>query len=131
MQREIKFRAWDKRQKQMSRIFTLIELTQYEHIFEVKFKYLAQFKDLIWLEYTGLKDKNGKEIFEGDITNYGAVEWCECLNWDGGGSNHPGFYFKDKYEYGAKGDLSYHDGFDDGIEVIGNIWENPELLEVK
>ena len=70
----------------------------------------------------GLNDKTGKEIYSGDITNYGIVEWCECLNWDGGGSLHPGFYFKDKYEC-ERGELSYHSGFDDDIEIIGNIYE--------
>ena len=73
--------------------------------------------------YTTREDKNARGIYEGDITNYGVIEWCDCLNWDGGGSEHPGFYFKDKYECNEKGSLSYHDGFDEDIEIIGNIFK--------
>ena len=79
-------------------------------------------------QYTGLKDKNGKEIYEGDITNHGIVEYNKRLTWDGAGSPHPGFYFKQAYSYGEDGELSYHTGFDD-VEILGNIYENPELLE--
>ena len=79
-------------------------------------------------QYIDRKDKNGTEIYEGDKTNCGTVEWCECLNWDGGGSMHPGFYFKEKYEH-ERGELSYHDGFDDDVEVLSNIHENSELLK--
>lgn len=70
-------------------------------------------------------DKNGKEIYEGDITNYGEVFWCNDLSWDSGGSSHSGFYFKRKWE-SELGDLDYHLGFDDKIEVIGNIYDLPE-----
>lgn len=81
---------------------------------------------LKFLQYTGLKDKNGREIYEGDIlTDYGDegpifVEFS---------MKHAGFVFVDKFDahgptlYTPK-EISY-----EIFEVIGNIYENPELLE--
>lgn len=80
-------------------------------------KTLCQFIDRI--------DKNGKEIYEGDITNYGEVFWFNSLTWDGGGSSHSGFYLRHIWE-GEVGELDYHTGFDDKIEVIGNIHDLSE-----
>lgn len=74
-------------------------------------------------EYTGQNDKNGNEIWEGDITNMGVIEFQNNLNWDGGGSEHSGFYFK---TYEDCGDLEWYDCLID-CEVIGNVWQNPEL----
>lgn len=85
-------------------------------------------------QYTGLKDKNGKKIFEGDILLDNAiVKWFDDLFWDGGGSNHPGFYCKEWFEYGdfEYADMRYHKRLDSDCEVIGNIHDNPELLETK
>ena len=120
MSREIKFRYWD-----------IINEAMIEdaHLLDSLNEKLARPNEYVLEQFTGLHDKDGKPIYEGDITNYGIIEWCDCLNWDGGGSTHPGFYFKDKYEGYDKGGLSYHYGFDKDIEVIGNIHQNPELIK--
>ena len=77
-------------------------------------------------QYTVLKDKNGNEIYEGDILQGGAiVEWFNELTYDSGGANHSGFYCKKWFEWDS--DISWHDGFDD-CKIIGNIHQNPELL---
>lgn len=84
-------------------------------------------------EYTGLKDQNGKKIFEGDIVGYrhefwqcpmqSVVEYCADKR------NYPAFDLKDNdYEANAL-QLAYER--DIQIEVIGNIHDNPEMLEVE
>ncbi len=83
------------------------------------------------MQYIGSQDVNNKDIYEGDFTNHGVVEYNTKLNWDSGGSEHPGFYFREGYDcLGNEAELEYHTGFDD-CEVLGNIYENPELLEKK
>lgn len=98
-------------------------VTKYGDIYEVVPETVGQ--------YTGLKDKNGKRIFEGDIVqwedenfnNYtSVVEWC------GEKWNYPAFDLA-KHDYECNGLQYVHE--DCTIEVIGTIYDNPELLEVK
>ena len=121
MNREIKFRAWDKEDKIMMHL-------------DIFCCPKAVLKDeIILMQYTGLKDKNSKEIYEGDI----VVEV-----FDNGADNIIEQHIRDEFEgevvyqqevasFGIKtekdGIMGLYEEADE-IEVIGNIYENPELL---
>lgn len=131
MSREIKFRAWDKKRKRYAKVIQTTnqgwkgyrDKTYITNGIMCFSKWvLSRF---IIEQYTGLTDKNGKEIYEGDIVKM------------------PDWQVKPKYEKVRFAKLSC--GFEpfvcgcfeciapDGeeVEVIGNIHENPELLEDK
>nr|DAU48350.1 MAG TPA: YopX protein [Bacteriophage sp.] len=74
---------------------------------------------------TGLEDKNGKLIWENDIVNCLTEECCGYIGWN---ESEAGFYFNVLLEDGRFEEEHIYD-YQDGIEVIGNIFDNPELLE--
>ncbi len=119
--REIKLKAWDKRQKQMSGIFTIADVTQYEYIFERMFNKLARFKDLIWLEYTGLKDKNGKEGYFDDLVKWGKAIYKVVWNEKEGIAALQYVSGQEVFKYLRISQIKQG-------EIIGNVYENPELL---
>ena len=114
--REIKFRAFDTEKKAWTFV-TLGDLIC-GACTENGDKPLSGAKQ-VWEQYTGLKDKNGKEIYEGDIVKCGPY------------SARPIVFEEGRYWLGEEpDDLFFSSGFfHGGIEVIGNIHENPELLE--
>lgn len=73
--------------------------------------------DIVLMQFTGLHDKNGKEIYEGDVVTLGGVMNYEIKFIRGGFAVD----FKDGHRY--LGQFA-------NPEIIGNIWENPELLQV-
>ena len=107
--REIKFRAWDPYTKKMDydcrdalSFWNGIAVPEGDHI---------------PLQFTGLKDKNGAEIYEGDILKIGPQAYP--VVWDDKGT-HGWKLDTPHFGIGASQSTFY--------EVIGNIYENPELL---
>jgi hypothetical protein len=119
--REIKFRAWDKQQGYMLEPFIIgimPEKAKSGWSITGEGIYISPTEQarFILLQFTGLKDKNGREIYEGDIIESQMGQLYEVL-WEGIGWNPFVDNMIDSYK-------SYR------LEVIGSIYENPELLEV-
>ena len=125
--REIKFRCWDK-----GRNCWLNEMDTYQQVVNQARWNPEAGEYYVLMQYTGLHDKNGKLIYEGDIVKYKIpVHYDEQEKKEvikkvryTGGAFFPVLFME--YEF--------HD-FDDkpltitDVEIIGNIYENPELLE--
>ena len=130
MKRELKFRAWDKTQNYMA--------YQGNPDLETLSSFMFHFGEDIVMQSIGLKDKDGDEIFEGDLLidrypvdeenlsigyneSFLPVVWCDKqLMWCVDASfAKDGSYLTSLVEY-----------FGEFLEVKGNIYENPEMLQV-
>jgi uncharacterized phage protein (TIGR01671 family) len=129
----LNFRAWNKATKEMHEADDIVSLNFEKKQICVKTLFFGQlsyydFDDIVLMQSTGLVDKNGKEIFEGDILAVEADDEVVNVNvlWD---KKHALFIFKSK-KYNEEELLA--ELVEDNacpIEIIGNIYKNPELLK--
>jgi len=113
-----KYRAWDNWRKRMSVVDRIYIDTEGVRLYDDFGEYWRDFRDVKLMQSTGLRDKNGKEIFEGDIAQF---EDC---------------YTETDFLYVNTGIVEWSQGSftitnRDSVEMgdIGNVYENPELLE--
>lgn len=114
--RDLRFRIWKPEAKRMDSVY-LEDYYGGAGLYDQKIG--CNEANRVWLKYTGLKDRNGKEIYEGDIIEFDRGEWggddnIHVVSWDSqeGAWNWGG---------GSSSDFEFR-------TVIGNIYENANLL---
>lgn len=124
--REIKFRAWDKLNKTMEPVW-LIDYWQKELVTQNSKNDLSNFEIM---QFTGLKDSNGNEIFEGDIVTYGTEDDIVTAKLEYRDTEDEESMFVAGFCLIVISNIEYpdDDDRDHSLEIIGNIYENPELL---
>lgn len=131
-----RFRAWNKATKEMYGADDIIAINFEEKEICVQTIYFEQglpdsrdldyydFDDIVLMQSTGMRDKNDREIFEGDVVKmaknvYSEPTYYEVVRHRGGA------YRLESKQYGCELWLRYTD-----CEIAGDIYKNPELLEV-
>lgn len=136
--REVKFRAWDKTNKQMHYLGELeratltlggdelVLITHNDHYIDSS----EPLSDVVLMQFTGLTDKNGREVFEDDIVrgdqhDVAVVEWQDNIDTDRDWRYASGFSFDllETIHVMISGDKTQLLN----VEVIGNVREHPEM----
>lgn len=129
-----KFRAWDSTKKEMFK--DTFAITESGQVVVVEQESVACSPDYVFVDHlvimqsAGLFDRNGKEIFEGDIITNGPDVMCMKRH------NTLGFYVEKKGKVEFIADCAILEEFEedakeiaDSLEIIGNIYENKDILE--
>lgn len=147
--RDIKFRAWDKNRKGFINGFNMIGFSTGQGAPKRKLKRFSNEwneEDIELMQYTGLKDDEEKEIYEGDVIQF---TWEENSCWGKAGTYKGYVRFKEgvfevvyigrekitisddggRHVNSTEDDIRSLMSWSEDIEIIGDIYKNPELLE--
>jgi uncharacterized phage protein (TIGR01671 family) len=136
MQREIKFRAWDKVNKRMGHFKPGFSWCDEYYTWDLQAEGEPDIMDvppgdnIEFMQFTGLKDKNGKEIYEGDIVKQ-LVPALSKESWVGRVMFEPtrGYFLRNENgTWSSLNTVSEREIITE-FEVIGNIYESPDLLK--
>ncbi|WP_338950778.1 YopX family protein [Fusobacterium nucleatum] len=125
--KELKIKAWLKKEKKMVSIigidfnYEYIRYSEDDNLFNENYK-TAEFKNIELLQFTGLKDNGGQELYEADVIKFndGVDDIYGLISYD----DEDGTY-RVSYENITE-HLSDREG---DFEIVGNIFENPDLHE--
>ena len=125
--KELKFRAWIKNYNCYADVLGFEQdrlFVQFQSGERSQHRLYVPIEDCILEQYTGLTDKNGKEIYEGDVVNIQGIKYYVDFE-------HGGFWFNnDNRKWKANRPFTHFQEIND-TEVVGNVHENPDLLEDK
>jgi len=125
--KELKIKAWLKKEKKMVAIigidfnYEYIRYTEDDNLFNENYK-TAEFKDIELLQFSGAKDKAGQELYEADVIKFndGIDDIYGLISYD----DEDGSY-RVSYE-----NITEHlSDLEGDFEIVGNIFENPDLHE--
>lgn len=134
--RKIIFRAWDKRIEKMFPVVEINFLDEWVRMYsKIAGRHYSYLDDLVLMQFTGLEDKNGVEIYEGDILKLHANPFSrerdlfQVVFKDGGfrdeWNNYIGQYLPPDIRNKQGGGVRLNEA----CEVVGNIYESPEFLQ--
>ena len=121
--REIKFRAWIKELNEIREVEYINfwkKMISFPNKFCKEYYLNADFDEIELMQYTGLKDIRGKEIYEGDIVTLHNSRYKVIFN-----TEEARYVLRDdEFEM----NIPFTNNNNERMEVLGNVYENPELL---
>ena len=123
----MRFKAWDKDRKRWTNYSIADDLPRFYDKHTGCWKTDKEGKRFVLSQYIGLKDKNNREIYEGDVIK--AISFARWIGVVEYSDENQAFIFDDlDKKYRGKSTV-FMNQFDDGFEILGNIYENPKLLK--
>lgn len=128
MTKPLEFRVWDKATEAMRKVYAIDLKNCYVRTpIGATLTKWSELDNIVLMQYTGLKDKNGKKIFEGDIIKpVGFASWIGVVRYSADAASYIISDHDNDFLREAEVFLSQ---FADGLEVLGNIFEDAELIK--